>query len=171
MAGRDFCRLHKYYFWMVVYFLSTCGLRIKWMAGNSLHQSSFILLTVLSMGTFIQLLSPCPTPTYRAEPDWRITGYFWDPRPVAPFNTTKLTSEGALRNQANSPGWAQSEWTVIQVRLWPWILRTVLICGHHPPTPSTVFPLGLKTDYHESSPVRHEIKFMFCTHASTCASL
>lgn len=125
MVGRDFCRLHKYYFWMAVYFLSTCRLRIKWMAGNSLHQSSFILLTMLSMGTFIQLLAPCPTPTYRAEPDCRIPGYFWDPRPVAPFNKTKLRSERSLRNQANSPGWARSELTVIQVCLWPWILRTV----------------------------------------------
>lgn len=104
-----FCRLHKYYFWMVVYFLSTHGLRIKWMAGNSLHQSSFILLTMPSMSTFIQLQSPCPTPTYKAEPNCRITGYFWDPRLVTSFNTTKLTSEGVLRNQTNSPGWAQSE--------------------------------------------------------------
>lgn len=94
---------------MVVYFLSTCGPRIKWMAGNSLHQSSFILLTMPSMSTFIQLQSPFPTPTYKAESNCRITGYFWDPRLVIPFNTIKLTSEGALRNQTDSLGWTQSE--------------------------------------------------------------
>lgn len=89
---------------MVVYFLSTCGPRIKWMAGNSLHQSSFILLTMPSMSTFIQLQSPFPTPTYKAESNCRITGYFWDLRLVTPFNTIKLTSEGALRNQTDSLG-------------------------------------------------------------------